>query len=438
MKQGALISASNLQSLPSIQTLVQREAAARADLSELSFRFKSSSPNVQHAKAVLAEATSLLTDEVSRSVSVMQASLATAVRRESDLSRRLHDLQGQATNRAEVDAGFRRLQSRERTINEQLLLLDRSKYRATAVRDLQSVPASLVMPAEPVATSVVSRIAVTLLGATAAGLIAGIGAALLIERGKQGFRSSIELQTVSDVRCIGMVPDLPRRTRQTDRTSFQVAARNEAVRSVGAEIGLFGVSRECRVILVTSSLYDEGADTLCDALGEVLAAAGKRVMLIGGWLNEAADRGIPPVSKDDFADSSQISIARPNLERRNYYDMDVFRNERLVEVLDAARADFDVVLVESPPVMLTADALVLGRLADTAIHVVRWGETKRHTVLTALQRLKDNSIDVDGVILMGVDLNRHARLGFVDECSYYGAHLPALRQIPSQNATDLR
>jgi Mrp family chromosome partitioning ATPase len=294
------------------------------------------------------------------------------------------------------------------------------------------------MPAEPVATSVVSRIAVTLLGATAAGLIAGIGAALLIERGKQGFRSSIELQTVSDVRCIGMVPDLPRRTRQTDRTSFQVAARNEAVRSVGAEIGLFGVSRECRVILVTSSLYDEGADTLCDALGEVLAAAGKRVMLIGGWLNEAADRGIPPVSKDDFADSSQISVARPNLERRNYYDMDVFRNERLVEVLDAARADFDVVLVESPPVMLTADALVLGRLADTAIHVVRWGETKRHTVLTALQRLKDNSIDVDGVILMGVDLNRHARLGFVDECSYYGAHLPALRQIPSQNATDLR
>jgi Mrp family chromosome partitioning ATPase len=68
-------------------------------------------------------------------------------------------------------------------------------------------------------------------------------------------------------------------------------------------------------------------------------------------------------------------------------------------LLEQAREQCDLVILATPPVMMSADALYLGRHADFVLHVVRWNSTPRRAVLAALKRLRNFGIPVDGVIL---------------------------------------
>ena len=99
--------------------------------------------------------------------------------------------------------------------------------------------------------------------------------------------------------------------------------------------------------------------------------------------------------------------------------VDVFSPGNLHSALEDARKHFDVILIEGAPVMLVADSLVLGRLADVVIHVARWAHTKQRVVNAGVQRLREHSIVVNGLVLARVDLRRHKRLRLLDECSYY-------------------
>ena len=71
-------------------------------------------------------------------------------------------------------------------------------------------------------------------------------------------------------------------------------------------------------------------------------------------------------------------------------------------LLEQAREQCDLLIIAAPPVMISADALYLGRHADFVLHVVRWNSTPRRAVLAALERLRNFGIPVDGVILSRV------------------------------------
>jgi Mrp family chromosome partitioning ATPase len=82
------------------------------------------------------------------------------------------------------------------------------------------------------------------------------------------------------------------------------------------------------------------------------------------------------------------------------------------------------VIVDTPPVLGVHDAAIVARLADMTVMVVRWGVTKEGTFITAMQRLRDLHIPVNGVILSRVNLRKYARYGAPDE----EAFAPSLRK----------
>jgi Mrp family chromosome partitioning ATPase len=63
------------------------------------------------------------------------------------------------------------------------------------------------------------------------------------------------------------------------------------------------------------------------------------------------------------------------------------------------RSEFDVVLVDTPPIMQTPDARIVSQFADAVILVVRSGKSRREDAVTALRRLEEGSINVLGIIL---------------------------------------
>jgi capsular exopolysaccharide synthesis family protein len=72
---------------------------------------------------------------------------------------------------------------------------------------------------------------------------------------------------------------------------------------------------------------------------------------------------------------------------------------RFAELLERFRREFDMIFIDTPPVMQMVDARLIGRLADAVILVVRAGRTSRSSAMTARKRLSDDGCHILGTVL---------------------------------------
>ena len=89
-------------------------------------------------------------------------------------------------------------------------------------------------------------------------------------------------------------------------------------------------------------------------------------------------------------------------------------------LLKQLSSTYDLVIVDSPPVLVVSDARVLSHAVDKCVFVVRWAHTRREVALTGLKQLLDAGADVAGVLLSMVNVRKHARYGYGDSGYYYG------------------
>ncbi|MCG7361544.1 exopolysaccharide transport family protein [Roseomonas sp. ACRSG] len=416
LRSGQLPSAADLQSSPLIATLLEREATARRELGEKQLRFGARHPSVLEQQAGIADLRGRIDAELRRTVRVIAGDLAAARDTEADLSRRLEALKRTLLDGKSHEGELRVLMREVQTTRDRLATLEQSYDQALAARDLRPVAASLVLPAEPDQIPVFPRPFLVLALGLLGGLGLGTSSALLLERRDQGLRTSSDLSPNAGTRCLAMVPEVPMPTlsRVARRTKGH-AAFEEAVYSAGAGAGLFNSAHGCRTVLVTSSIAGEGKSTLCRALARALTASGKRVLLIeGAPLREQGQEGTRWEAKAEQA-APGTAGTRTNIAPLTYN----FAMSALEARLEEARKSFDLIILEGAPVMLVADSIVLGRQADVVIHVARWAHTRRRVVEAALRRMSENSLVVDGVVLMRVNLRRHRRLHLFDDCSFY-------------------
>jgi polysaccharide biosynthesis transport protein len=74
---------------------------------------------------------------------------------------------------------------------------------------------------------------------------------------------------------------------------------------------------------------------------------------------------------------------------------------------------FDLVILDTPPLITVSDALVTARLADYVIFLVRWEQTNRELAVNALKQMRDLRKQL-GVVLAQVDVRQHVRYGYGD------------------------
>ncbi len=88
-------------------------------------------------------------------------------------------------------------------------------------------------------------------------------------------------------------------------------------------------------------------------------------------------------------------------------------------LLDVLSKQFDLVIIDSPPVNILADASVLAGAAMATLFVVRWGRSTDESLQTALQQLRRAGATLAGIVLARVDLRRHRGYGYRDQAYYY-------------------
>jgi capsular exopolysaccharide synthesis family protein len=259
----------------------------------------------------------------------------------------------------------------------------------------------------------------------ASGLVLGvlIGAALvaLLELADKSFRTPIQLEETSGLACLGVLPELGRALhRSSSGTLFNRSTRmfRESVRTIqvalDAAMGSNKNQSRGRVVLVTSALPQEGKTVSSVALATALAASGSRTLLIDADLRKpAVGTHLAGLSRSQnletiLEDSEGYPVAAEvdkNLYaiRSGGVDEDaqrVFLTTRFGEFLETARAEFDSIVIDSPPAMVVADAAILARFADVVLHVVRWGRTRRSAVIDSVGRMHRANRKAVGVTML--------------------------------------
>ncbi len=193
-----------------------------------------------------------------------------------------------------------------------------------------------------------------------------------------------------------------------------------------------------RVIVLTSPCPGDGKTTVACNLSIAMAEIGRKVLLIDGDLRRPRLHNVFRVP--DNWGLSDILWAEIPLENFPISDLaretevtglsllpagscgitpsNLFYSPRMAMLLNRLRSEFDMIMIDAPPMIHLADARVLGRLADGVVLVVRAGETTTESALSACQRFSEDGTHVLGTVLNNWDPNTDRRYGYGNYSDY--------------------
>jgi capsular exopolysaccharide synthesis family protein len=343
---------------------------------------------------------------------------------------------------AEVDVGAvdREIKASQTLMEQLVARLD----RAAAQTDSITPDARLISPAiVPEKPSFPPSKRAVLATAFLFSLTGGALLAVLLDSRDRSIRSAAQLRQVSAVPILGAMPTLNRLGGFPRSPIAQVLTEPrsmfaENLRAVWFQIGR-GVQPGAATLVVTSAQSREGKTSIAVAMARTLALGGRRVVVIDADLRYpsvhrvlglrpkpgladllAGSLEIDRVLQQDTASgafclAAGVAVASP---------ADLLQSAKTAEVLGQLSTRFEAVIIDTPPVLGVHDAAIVARHADVTVMVVRWGVTKEETFVSAMERLHDLDIPVNGVILSRVNLRKYARYGAPDQ----DAFAPSLRK----------
>jgi polysaccharide biosynthesis transport protein len=193
---------------------------------------------------------------------------------------------------------------------------------------------------------------------------------------------------------------------------------SEAFRLLRTNLSFSQPGRSLRTVVVTSTDPGEGKTTTAANLAVVSAQQGKRVLLIDADLHRPKLHRVFRIPRapglaqylsdvDSLIADSIHETSVPNLFLlpSGVRDAEVpFPGiERITSLFDRIRTDFDLIIIDTPPLRATADASLLGALADGVLLVVRAGKTDRDSLQRAMQGLLKVGANVIGAVLNDPD-----------------------------------
>ncbi|GAB0115429.1 GumC family protein [Acidisoma sp. C75] len=438
--------------------LAEAEAAGKLDAALA--HLGPNHPEVRALRDQLASLRAAAGSEMAAVQSGVAGDADAAAARLQALQRALGGLQSQAAEQAAAEGPLtvmRQDADATRALLQALLTrMDQTAQQAA----IQSPDARILSEAEPPSAPSSPKTHLLLAAAALAGLVLGIGLAWAREAGGLGFRTEGEVRGVLGLAGLGAVPHWRRppwwrRMRQGPgfaprrRRRQSPAAIAEALAADGAAGALaLGLLRgrmrqglgDPRIVTVTSARPGEGKSTLTLALALRAAREGERVLVIDG------DRARPKLSRMLGAEREMglaefLCEAAPGaalLRRHAASGVDYLPASagdgampsilRLAAAMgrEGWRRDYDLILIDAPPLLASADALALSEMADAVLLCLRWRRTPRRLALHARALLARPGARGIGCVLTRVDAGARAVKGFpeADLAAAYSAYRP--------------
>ena len=419
---------------PLVQKMKEQEADADRRLSDAAKRYGPEHPRMVQAKAELEAAKESTRKQVEIIVGGLakefEAARSSEVAVERALGQSKADIQG--INRKEFQLGVL-----EREVQQNRNLYDMFVNRlkeTSATGDLQSTVARVIdtatIPATAYAPNKLQAVGV----ATFVALILAAMLALLLDRLVNTLNSTSDVESRLGVPALGVLQKIKgfRKKGFVSELAFfndTQSTFSEAVRTVRTSVLMSALDEPHKVVVITSSVPDEGKTTLsfnlACALGQV-----KKVLLVDGDLRRpkigklVGRSAKAPGLADLVAGQAQVSQCVFFDDRAGIHilpsgtvppnPLELLSSKRFEDVITKLKEAFDVVIIDSAPLQLVSDAQVLSQFASSVIYVVKADATPYQVAQNGLKKLRRVNAAVLGVVLNQLDLEKAEK--------YYGEY----------------
>ena len=269
----------------------------------------------------------------------------------------------------------------------------------------------------------------------------GLFSALIVlglEQMDRGFRSGDQVEKATGLRSLGLVPMVKSGSGKNPANYLlrhPSSMFGESIRSLYTSILLSPDATPPRKLLVTSSQPKEGKTTIALCLGRMRALSGHSTVIVEADLRRPSVHralGIerrPGLTELVLGEAQLADVLVKDAESGAYVipagklapdPTEILSSKRMREILNELARHFELVVVDSPPIVAVADARLLASQVDASIMVVRWARTPREVVSLAIKQLQESGANISGIVLSLVDSKKHAQYGFADSAYYYG------------------
>ena len=254
--------------------------------------------------------------------------------------------------------------------------------------------------------------------------------AILLEMQDRTLKTIPEIKQKFAYQVLGIVPlDNLQETQggivvQREPDSFA----SEIYRMIQTNLKFLAVKRQPKVILMTSSVPGEGKSTVAANLAAAMAQLGRKVLLIDGDLRKATQHDLWQTSnKAGVKDvvTHKTPLAKVVTQPMKHLDLltsgtiapnplALLDSDEMSELVATARREYELVIIDAPPLAVTADVLTLTKLVDGIVFVSRPGVVENESAELAQETLANANLSqqVLGMVINGVKPNEFDRYSY--------------------------
>jgi capsular exopolysaccharide synthesis family protein len=414
------------------------EAEAERRYADASRRYGAEHPRMVAAETELKSARESARRGLAGAVQTVSREFESARANEAAIERTLNAARAevQSLNRKEFQLAAL---EREVANSRQFYDMFMQRYKETSISsEMHSPIARVIDPAIlPLGPSGPNRRLIVGLSLLAA-LLTGIVLALLLERLDNTVKTTHEVELRLGVPVLGALNitrvksgmQLERVFLEDPQTSF-----SEAIRTIRSGVMLSSLDSPRKIVLVTSSVPEEGKTTVAANLAFALGQVKKTLLIDADMRRPKIGRALGG-AHSNLLGVSQLVTGEATVERCVYpvhnggqlwvlpagrippNPLELLASHRFTEAIERLAASFDVIVIDSPPVQLVSDALVLSNIATDVVYVVKADDTPYPLARMGIRRLRRVNAPVLGVVLNQLDAVKADR--YYGEYSGYG------------------
>ena len=347
----------------------------------------------------------------------------------TDYKRQENEMQSKLSQVPRQEREFRII-DRQQKVKEALYLFLLQKREETnitlAATDLN---AKVIDKAIPTDKPVAPKTMIILLAALVLGAIIPFIIIYIKNLLDTKIKTRFDITDNSDIPFLGDVP-----TSDSSGELMEIGSRSsaaEAIRIVRTNLDFIlsdKAEEECKVIFLTSTISGEGKTFVSANLAATFSLSGKRVLLIGLDLrnpklyeyvkvnplgisnyitanNKSLNDYISPVEGYENFDVLSSGSIPPN-------PTEILMNKKIKEVFDTLKAQYDYIIVDTAPVSLVTDTLLISKYADATIYVVRANKIDKDMLRIPNELYKDKKLNKLSLVLNDSDVTKGYGYGY--------------------------
>jgi capsular exopolysaccharide synthesis family protein len=308
--------------------------------------------------------------------------------------------------------------------NYKLLLKNQGEVRLAENQNVgnSEIVSQAITPKFPSSTKKVTIVAGIVVGGMLY-LVTAFG----LELTDRSIKTTKEVRNIFRYTLLGMIPSSRKKVSFTGlKTEWKAPEHqvrdlpnstiSETYRMLQANLGFLSPDEDLKVIVVTSSVPKEGKSTVSTNLAVAIAQLGKRVLLIDADLHHPQQHHIWQLTNEvglSEAIVGQVELKKAVKQVMPHLDvlpsgvippnsLALLDSKRMNSLIEDFSKAYDFVIVDTPPLLLVADALTLSKRSDGILLVTRPGVIDRFSANAAKELLEQSGQKVLGLVVNGV------------------------------------